>query len=122
MHGAQGKGLDYSSKLMAVGHASMDGVLVHGKAHPIGLSAFEAFAGSSAHRPAQFTFTSSGLSLQVRSSLASFQGLRMKRLKHDGVSSAVPPNSTKHRFDACWAFSWDCILHCPSLADCCMQS
>ena len=61
----QGAGLTYSSKLMAVGRASAEGVLVHGRAAPLGMTGFEALAGSSAHRPAQFTFTSTGVSLQV---------------------------------------------------------
>ncbi len=61
----QGKGLEKGSKVWGVGRASSEGILVHGNNRPLGLSAFEALAGSSAHRPAQFTFTSSGLSLQV---------------------------------------------------------
>ena len=52
---------------MAVGHATAAGVLVHGRKEPLGMTGFEALAGSSAHRPAQFTFTSAGPSLQVRS-------------------------------------------------------
>ena len=61
----QGTGLSYSGKLMAVGRARMDGVEVHGNAQLLGMSGFEAYANSTAHRPAQFTFTSSGQSLQV---------------------------------------------------------
>ena len=52
---------------MAVGRARMDGVEVHGNAQLLGMSGFEAYANSTAHRPAQFTFTSSGQSLQVGS-------------------------------------------------------
>ena len=66
---AQGTGLTYSSRLMAVGRATAAGVLVHGRKEPLGMTGFEALAGSSAHRPAQFTFTSSGPSLQVQGPL-----------------------------------------------------
>ena len=52
---------------MAVGRARMDGVEVHGNSQLLGMSGFEAYANSTAHRPAQFTFTSSGQSLQVDS-------------------------------------------------------
>lgn len=61
----QGTGLSYSGKLMAVGRARMDGVEVHGNSSLLGMSGFEAYAKSTAHRPAQFSFTSNGLSLQV---------------------------------------------------------
>lgn len=61
----QGAGLAASQKLLAVGRARSDGVEVKGRAQPLGMTGFEAYAGSSAHRPAQFTFTSGGLSLQV---------------------------------------------------------
>ncbi len=64
-YGLQGTGLSYSGKLMAVGRARMDGVEVHGNSSLLGMSGFEAYAKSTAHRPAQFTFTSSGQSLQV---------------------------------------------------------
>ncbi len=57
--------MEKGDKLWGVVMASTEGVLVHGNHRPMGLSAFEALAGSSAHRPAQFIFTSSGLSLQV---------------------------------------------------------
>ena len=50
---------------MAVGRARMDGVEVHGNSSLLGMSGFEAYAKSTAHRPAQFTFVSSGQSLQV---------------------------------------------------------
>ena len=65
MCNVQGTGLSYSGKLMAVGRARMDGVEVHGNSSLLGMSGFEAYAKSTAHRPAQFTFTSSGQSLQV---------------------------------------------------------
>ena len=61
----QGTGLSYSGKLMAVGRARPEGVEVHGNSSLLGMSGFEAYAKSTAHRPAQFTFTSSGQSLQV---------------------------------------------------------
>ena len=50
---------------MAVGRARMDGVEVHGNSALLGMSGFEAYAKSTAHRPAQFSFASNGLSLQV---------------------------------------------------------
>lgn len=42
---------------------------MHGNSALLGMSGFEAYAKSTAHRPAQFTFVSNGLSLQVSNSL-----------------------------------------------------
>lgn len=52
-------------QLLALGRAQMGGIEVPGVAKLLGFSAFEAHAGSKLHRPCEYTFTPSGLSLQV---------------------------------------------------------
>ena len=49
---------------------------MHGNSSLLGMSGFEAYARSTAHRPAQFTFTSTGVSLQVCSLIPGSSSMR----------------------------------------------
>lgn len=53
-------------KLLAIGFARAKGIQMPGRSGLLGLTAFEAAAGSKAHRPNEFTFASVSHSLQAR--------------------------------------------------------